>query len=104
MRGELHVDEPCMVCGSKHHPGHDDKVANELLELMRTRTLELEEKISLKTRSNKPALNKLWDRPKRGLKTRYERRSFAKNKLEELQLRTTVAATRGRTGCSSTWP
>ena len=87
LRAALQPDDPCVVCGSSDHPGHDDKNNNKLLELMRTRTRELAQKISLNEQDRTRAQQTIEHALAR-IESADDRLASANNKLAGLQLLT----------------
>ena len=87
LRASLQPNDPCVVCGSSDHPGHDDKNNNELLLLMRTRTRELAEKISLSEQDRNRAQQAMEHALAR-IESADDRLGIANNKLAGLQLLT----------------
>ncbi|MCP4935255.1 MAG: AAA family ATPase [bacterium] len=87
LRATLQPDDPCIVCGSTDHPGYDDKDNNELLELMRSRTCELVEKILYNEQSRNRALRAM-EHARARIESADDRLVIANKKLVELQLQT----------------
>ncbi len=87
LRASLQPDEPCVVCGSSDHPGHDDKANNELLELMRVRTNELAQKISHNEQQSRRAQQAI-EHARARIESADDRLGRANNKLAKLQLQT----------------
>ena len=84
LRAQLQSDEPCAVCGSTDHPGHDDKANNELLELMDARTFELAEQITTNERDRSRTQQTL-EHAKARIESADDRLAVADNKLARLQ-------------------
>lgn len=84
LRSDLRKDQPCPVCGSSDHPGHDDQEVTDLLDLMRERTRELSQNIK-ENEEQRSKLQQHREKANSWIENAHERLEGAQGKLEELK-------------------